>query len=87
MAKKNEEGIANPAESVAAVQEVVEKPIEPAAQTNVSEAPTVKPKPEATQDQTGQEKAQKEKIREGVNLSGGIRGWLSRLGASSRRES
>jgi 3-hydroxyisobutyrate dehydrogenase-like beta-hydroxyacid dehydrogenase len=87
VAQKNEESIANPAESVAAVQEVVEKPIEPAAQTNLSEAPTVKPKPEATQDQTGQEKAQKEKIREGVNLSGGIRGWLSRFGASSRRES
>jgi 3-hydroxyisobutyrate dehydrogenase-like beta-hydroxyacid dehydrogenase len=85
--QKKEEGVAKPAESVAAVQEVVEKPIEPAPQTNVAETPTAKPKPEAIQDQTGQEEAKKEEIPQGANLSGGIRGWLSRLGASSRRES
>ncbi len=85
--QKKEEGVAKPAESVAAVQEVVEKPIELAPQTNVAETPTAKPKPEAIQDQTGQEEAKKEEIPEGANLSGGIRGWLSRLGASSRRES
>jgi 3-hydroxyisobutyrate dehydrogenase-like beta-hydroxyacid dehydrogenase len=85
--QKKEEDVAQPAASPGAVQEVAEKPIEPAAQTSVAEMPTAKPKPDATQDQTGQEEVKKEEVSEGVNLSGGIRGWLSRFGRSSRRES
>ncbi|MGH8092840.1 MAG: NAD(P)-dependent oxidoreductase [Chthoniobacterales bacterium] len=74
--EKNEATDAKPAEVVAT------KAAEP-----VQEAKPAEPSPDTNQEKTAGAELKEEEFPEGVNLSGGIRGWIRRFGSSSRHES
>jgi 3-hydroxyisobutyrate dehydrogenase-like beta-hydroxyacid dehydrogenase len=63
------------------------KPLEPPPEANQAgptpTEPAAETRPVENQDTAGQKEEKKEEIPAGANLSGGIRGWLSRFGSSS----
>jgi hypothetical protein len=76
-----EKAISRPPEPAPEIIEAPPKPVEPTAETKPAEL-------KATDGTEKKEDGKKEEaVSEGVNLSGGIRGWFSRRLATSRRES
>jgi 3-hydroxyisobutyrate dehydrogenase-like beta-hydroxyacid dehydrogenase len=65
------------------MKEVSPKPVEPAAETKPAELKST----DGAEKKEGEKKEEEQEIPEGVNLSGGIRGWFSRRLSTSRRES
>ena len=68
---------------VGKIPEMTEPPAQVASVATTPGNPVSEVKLDERKVPTEQKEAEKEKIPEGVNLSGGIRGWLSRLGSSS----
>jgi 3-hydroxyisobutyrate dehydrogenase-like beta-hydroxyacid dehydrogenase len=70
-----------PPEPAPEMKEVPPKPIDPALETKPMESA------DAAEKKGEDEKEQEQEVSDGVNLSGGFRGWFSRRLSTSRRES
>ena len=75
--------IPKPPEPAPEMKEAPPKPAEPAVETKPAE---LKPT-DGEEKKEGAKKEEEKEVSDGVNLSGGIRGWFSRRLSTSRRES